>query len=135
MGVATDAAQARVKRGAGMSLPFSPLQQRCLDALGYTRYALAGADTASALARLRMESSAPPGSMHSTSLAAPAAQDLREHRLLLAVLKASRLRLDTIGDPQQWLAARGVASIAALRGNPTAKRALWAMLRRQRRTP
>ena len=133
-----------------MSLQFSPLQQRCLDALGYTVYALAGEETASKPVPARIESAAnapgdasapstrPAQPSSATRIASSVAAVLanpRDRRLLAAVLKASRVQIDTIEDPQRWLAARGVASIALLRPDPAAKRALWIQLRRERRAP
>jgi hypothetical protein len=107
-----------------MSPSFSPLQRHCLDALGYTRYALA----APAAAAPAIETVVP--AVASAPLATGGARDAA---LLVAILRAARLRIDGIPDPQGWLRARGVESIASLRGDPTAKRTLWTMLRIERR--
>lgn len=108
-----------------MNPAYDSLQQRCLEALGYTVYALAGNEAASKLVTAQLPSRA---------LQSPAPL-AREHRLLAAVLKAARLQMDTIDDAQHWLGAHGVDSIAALRTDPGAKRALWIKLRRERRAP
>ena len=146
MGVAADPAQADVERGAGMIPAFSPLQQRCLDALGYTLYALAGCDSGASVSHSgerehKIDSSPSPVRSRATDPGKVAAlrpaptQDDRDTRLLAAVLRAVRGRIDSIADPHAWLIARGVDSIAALRGDPSAKRVLWATLRRERRPP
>ena len=106
-----------------MSLAFSPLQQRCLDALGYTQYALAGVERDSGLSRA--QSSNP---VTGATVATPDA------RLFAAVLRAARMQTGT-ADPQAWLIERGIDSIASLRGDPVAKRALWATLLRERCIP
>lgn len=125
-----------------MNLAFSPFQQRCLDALGYTIYALIGAQTATteSLAALDRHGEklpgAPPARPSSVIKSAPfaphAMADAGDRRLLVAVLKAAHIQIDAIEDAYHWLAARGV-SLASLRGNPAAKRALWAQLRLERR--
>ena len=144
MGVAADATQVRGERGAGMSLSFSPLQQRCLDALGYTRYALVGADadapvidqapaardSNSSPARPRVANPAP-----AATIASALTQEARDSHLFVAVLRAARVPVATVVDPHAWLRARGVDSIASLRGDPAGKRALWSILRRERRPP
>ena len=107
-----------------MSLAFNSLQQRCLDALGYTQYALAGAERDSAMPPTR-----------SSNPATSSTVDTRDARLLATVLRAACMPKGTPADPQAWLSERGVDSIASLRGDPTAKRALWTALRRERRTP
>ena len=127
-----------------MSLAFSPLQQRCLDALGYTRYALVGADAgvpASDLVPVARDSNSSPARPRAVNIApaatiAPTAtQAARDSRLLVAVLRAARVPVGTVVDPHAWLRARGVDSIASLRGDPAAKRTLWSILRRERRPP
>ncbi len=133
-----------------MSLQFSPLQQRCLEAMGYTVYALAGAETASEPMPARIELAANaadeagaqptrPAQPSSVTRIAPsiaaALANQRDRRLLAAVLKAARVQIDTIDDPHRWLAARGVASIDQLRADPAAKRTLWSLLRRERCAP
>ena len=127
-----------------MSLAFSPLQQRCLDALGYTRYALVGADAgapASDLVPVARDSNSSPArprvanTAPAATIAPTATQETRDSRLLVAVLRAARVQIDTIPDPHAWLRTRGVDSIASLRGDPAGKRALWSILRRERRPP
>lgn len=139
MGVAADAPQVRGQCGAGMSLSFSPLQQRCLDALGYTLYALTGAEAGASVSdpvsgdlEHKRDSTPYPASPRT---AHTATQDARDTRLLVAVLRAARVQVDTVADPHSWLIARGVDSIASLRGDPAAKHALWPILRRERRAP
>jgi len=122
-----------------MSLALTSLQQRYLDAMGYTLYALAGAGTVS-IAMDQAPPSTRPGTRPSnaaklTSSVPPAVLNPREQRLLDAVLKAAHANIETIGDAGEWLIARGVASISALRNDPAAKRALWIQLRRERRAP
>jgi hypothetical protein len=103
-----------------MNLNFSPSQTRCLDALGYTLYALAGSER---------DSGTPPAQSSDHATTNP-----RDAKLLAAILRAARMQTDA-ADPQVWLSERGVDSIASLRGDPAAKRALWATLRRERRAP
>jgi hypothetical protein len=105
-----------------MSLDFNPSQQRCLEALGYTLYALAGSGRESATSPAR-----------SSNPEATAAEP-RDAKLLTAVLRVARTQIGA-NDPHAWLSERGVDSIASLRRDPALKRALWATIRRESRTP
>ena len=133
-----------------MSLAFSPLQQRCLEALGYTLYALAGvgAEASATVSGLgsgndehQRDSNPYPDHTRAANTAKAAAataapaQPARDNRLMVAVLRAARVQIDTIPDPHAWLRAHGIDSIASLRRDPAAKRALWPTLRRERRAP
>lgn len=124
MGLATIAAQVHRRHGPGMSLAFNPLQQRCLDSLGYILYALAGEEHDSVMSPAQF-----------SNPATIATANLRDSKLLAAVLRVARMQACTSTDSQAWLSERGIDSIASLRGNPAAKRALWTTLRRERRTP
>lgn len=108
-----------------MSLEFSPLQERCLDALGYTRYALTGVQN-------KPETSA---ARSSVRRARATTTDAGNGKLFAAVLRAARIQADLSMDAQTWLSTRGIDSIASLRSDPAAKRALWKVLRMERRSP
>lgn len=127
-----------------MSLVFSPMQHRCLDALGYVLHTLVGSDSGAqsidpVVDSVERESSArraraPSAPIATIAIAESAAtHDARDLLLLAAIVRAARLRIDTVPDPHAWLRARGVDSIGSLRGDPAAKRALWPMLRQERR--
>jgi hypothetical protein len=92
-----------------MSATWSDEQRRCLDALGYTLY---------------------------RPVAATALHDNVETPLMRALLLAACLDPAMIADAAGWLRAQRVPSLALLRSDPAAKRALWPRLRalRQGRT-
>jgi hypothetical protein len=89
-----------------MNAIWSDEQRRCLDALGYTLY---------------------------RTVAVTALHDPEETRLMRALLLAARVDPASIADAARWLRALPVPSLAQLRCDPAAKRALWPRLRALRR--
>jgi len=85
-----------------MSATWSDEQRRCLDALGHTLYRPVAATT---------EHGDPQTS------------------LMRALLLAARLDPAMVADTHGWLRAQQVRSLAQLRNDPAAKRALWPRLR------
>jgi len=89
-----------------MNATWSDEQRRCLDALGYTLY---------------------------RPVAAPAPHGDAATPLMRALMLAARVDLAVIADTGGWLRAQQVPSLAQLRNDPAAKRALWPRLRALRR--
>ena len=89
-----------------MNATWSDQQRRCLDALGYVLY---------------------------RPVAAAAPHDDAETPLMRALLLAARLDPAAIADAGGWLRVQQVPSLAQLRNDPAAKRALWPRLRALRR--
>ena len=89
-----------------MNAIWSDEQRRCLDALGFTLY---------------------------RPIAVTAAHADAETPLMRALLLAACLDPATIADTGGWLRAQTASSLAQLRDDPTAKRALWSRLRALRR--
>lgn len=85
-----------------MNVAWSDEQRRCLDALGYALY---------------------------RPVAAAAPHDDAETPLMRALLLAARHDPAAIADTGHWLRAQQVPSLAQLRNDPAAKRALWPRLR------
>jgi len=94
-----------------MSATWSDEQRRCLDALGYTLY-------------------------RPVTATATVANGDAETPFMRALLLAACLDPAMIADTGAWLRAQQVPSLAQLRDDPAAKRALWPRLRalRQVRT-
>lgn len=89
-----------------MNAIWSDEQRRCLDALGFTLY---------------------------RPVATTAPQGDAETPLMRALLLAARVDPIAIVNIADWLRAQQVSSLAQLRGDPAAKRALWPRLRALRR--
>jgi hypothetical protein len=104
-----------------MSAAWSVEQQRCLAALGYTLYRPAPPLAAAAVL------AAPASSTSAKDVAAAI------DPLLRALLRAANRDHAQVGDAQGWLRAQQVPSLARLRNDPAAKRALWPRLRASRR--
>ncbi len=123
---------------------FSPLQRECLEVLGYTRYVLAQANAAPATstvgdaARVVVTASpsqrTPAAQRDSRDGMSPAMNsDLRDQRLLDAILRAAEHPPGALADPIAWLRGMGVPSLAKVRSDPAVKRQLWQRIRAERR--
>lgn len=115
-----------------MNAGWSKEQRHLLAALGYTLYesatvpsAMDGRDVVS-----------PKGAGRSVAVADPSEQIHRAPTVLWnALLRAARIGPLNIAEADGWLRARQVPSLAHLRRDPAAKRALWPILRALRRSP
>ena len=96
-----------------MNAIWSDEQRRCLDALGYTLYRSAATPALGVDASNGMQDGSLP--------------------LLRALYRASNFDPATTADAEEWLRAQQVPSLAQLRNDPAAKRALWPRLRALRR--
>lgn len=128
-----------------MNVSWDPEQRQWLEAMGYTLWALAvpgdaavappveaargGSQAAREAAAALFAQDAPPRRTPAATPSAVASAPLRGDRLLRAVLRAAGRRPEDGLDPE--IAAR--VDTARLRGDPSAKRALWPYLRSLRR--
>ena len=121
-----------------MNASWDPEQRQWLEAMGYTLWALAvpgdaalapPVEAAREAAAALFAQDAPPRRAPAATPSAVASAPLRGDRLLRAVLRAAGRRPEDGLDPE--IAAR--VDTARLRGDPSAKRALWPYLRSLRR--
>ncbi len=114
-----------------MSATWSVEQRRCLAALGYTLVRSASADAhgqgEAAAAAIDGAAVVAPRSAAQASVIAGAIAPLLHALIRAAGQDPARI------DVEEWTRAQRIPSLAQLRSNPAAKRALWPQLRGLRR--